>query len=806
MSNNYKKFVSWLKVKKIPVILFVIIIIGAYLRLSDFSDLARFNADQVRDAGIIDAMRNGEGFPLLGPKAGGTTFKLGPAFYYLEYFSSFVFGNNPAGIAVIVPIFSVASIYLFFLLFKFFFTPQTSLLLTFLYAISFYAVRYARFAWNPNIIPFFLLAFLLLLIKIANPKNKKIVFYYLALGTILGIGMQLHTTMLLLMPTVFLLTCANIFRCKKKLIGWHIFATIAIAALLYSPAFLYDLRNSGKNLTSFFEGTSTKTEEVSLLKNVALDAQYFFQGSAYVLSGIEPQKNWTRISKLLTSKNPIEISVAIFGTIFFCFGGFLVIRRMRNLGNEDEKNFIFPVASLTVVSFLLFFLIANELNLRFFISLIFLPFLFFGVIIEFLNEKIKNKNVLIGIIASVVIILSFSNIYTYRQTYNLSNYTARESAYGGISLGESKKIHNFIASEVEKNSSFATDFYLEKFEFQRSIEYFNKKAGLKIKQLDDEKTSSAAVIFAVYKNIDLQKKQEEILIRYNLLNKQQIGRFTIFSLTPKKEIKIGFITDIHAKLSKKFSYELNPETTNALDFFISQMNVKFQPEIIFQDGDLIDGTDRRGEKSIGDMNFLIEKFKTLKAPLFHVLGNHDLRGLSKQEWIELTKSKATNYFIDYSDLRAVIIDGNDLENDPDNYGVSSAQFRWLEEVLSARTAARKIVLIHYPIMSKNIQPGDKMIIATQAERLREIFRTNNVLAVFSGHIEKLELNEDAGVQHFVIPGLDRSQNKSVAWLDSYAEITVGENVDVDFYYKKDRSEKAYRTIKIPSEEFDLIEK
>ncbi|KKP72503.1 MAG: hypothetical protein UR65_C0014G0016 [Candidatus Moranbacteria bacterium GW2011_GWE2_35_164] len=99
------KFVGFylsLKITKSILILVIIIVIGAFLRLYDFNDLLRFNNDQVRDAQIIDAMHSGENFPLFGPKAGGTKFNLGGAFYYLEYLSGAIFGFSPAGIAFFI--------------------------------------------------------------------------------------------------------------------------------------------------------------------------------------------------------------------------------------------------------------------------------------------------------------------------------------------------------------------------------------------------------------------------------------------------------------------------------------------------------------------------------------------------------------------------------------------------------------------------------------------------------------------------------------------------------------------------------
>ena len=87
-------------------------------------------------------------FPLLGPKAGGTKFNLGPAFYYMEYLSALIFGNNPAGIATFIVILSILSIPLFYYFFRFFFQRNICLILTFLYAISFYAIKYSKFAFR----------------------------------------------------------------------------------------------------------------------------------------------------------------------------------------------------------------------------------------------------------------------------------------------------------------------------------------------------------------------------------------------------------------------------------------------------------------------------------------------------------------------------------------------------------------------------------------------------------------------------------------------------------------------------------
>src|SRR3989339_1713582 len=189
---------AFIKRNKIIILLFLIIIFGAFLRLYRFDDLTRFNTDQVRDAEVVDKMLSGEEFPLLGPKAGGTLFKLGPAFYYFQAFSGFVFGATPATMVLFVMLLAVASIPLLFYFLRYYFSAHISLWLVFIYAFSFYVIKYSRFGWNPNIIPFFFILFLLSLLKIIESKDEKFGLWHLWLAISLGIGIQLHTLLLIL--------------------------------------------------------------------------------------------------------------------------------------------------------------------------------------------------------------------------------------------------------------------------------------------------------------------------------------------------------------------------------------------------------------------------------------------------------------------------------------------------------------------------------------------------------------------------------------------------------------------------------
>ncbi|PJA85653.1 MAG: hypothetical protein CO143_01245, partial [Candidatus Moranbacteria bacterium CG_4_9_14_3_um_filter_45_14] len=104
-----------------------------------------------------------------------------------------LFGGTADKMAYADLLFSIATIFLVYFFFKKFFAEQISLILTFLFSISFFVVTYSRFAFNPNSIPFFTLLFLFSLLAILDNAPKEKLRWAVLLGIAMGIGFQLHT-------------------------------------------------------------------------------------------------------------------------------------------------------------------------------------------------------------------------------------------------------------------------------------------------------------------------------------------------------------------------------------------------------------------------------------------------------------------------------------------------------------------------------------------------------------------------------------------------------------------------------------
>ncbi len=231
-------------------------------------------------------------------------------------------------------------------------------------------------------------------------------------------------------------------------------------------------------------------------------------------------------------------------------------------------------------------------------------------------------------------------------------------------------------------------------------------------------------------------------------------------------IKIGFFTDAHC-YSKQYEKKtgdkwiLNWRCAQPLKAFVNEMNNNYHPDVVIDGGDLVDGRDDRGIDTFLDS---LEYFKKLKAPYFMVLGNHEVREFTKEEWLRILDYEKAYYFLDVKDLRIFILDGNyylegnqELAADPDNeYNpgrINREQLDWLKDNLEKSKDKRKIIFIHQPsIDSTTIREDDELL--DNARELRmTIAQHENVLAVVSGHIEEFCTLEYDGIPYYTLQGV-----------------------------------------------------
>mgnify|MGYP001017982475 CR=1 FL=1 len=231
---------------KVKIILTsLIVFLALFLRLYEIKGHTAFNIDQARDLIVILSHLEEKEPLLLGPKASIGNFHVGPFYYYLITPVVALFPNSPLAPAVLVALIDSLTVGLLVLFFTTFFTFTSGLVAGVLYATSPLAIQYGRFAWNPNPIPFFTMAFLYFCFRFY--KRHSLPDYMLAC-LMCGLAVQLHYQAVLLLLPLGLVTLLTLGKKTIKLIGGGLLTFIAC----FLPFILYECKNDFFNFKNIY--------------------------------------------------------------------------------------------------------------------------------------------------------------------------------------------------------------------------------------------------------------------------------------------------------------------------------------------------------------------------------------------------------------------------------------------------------------------------------------------------------------------------------------------------------------------------
>ncbi|MCX6762843.1 MAG: glycosyltransferase family 39 protein, partial [Candidatus Moranbacteria bacterium] len=438
------------------LVLTVIIVAATGFRAWYFSGWLHFEMDQARDAMVVrDAVQQGfSQLPLLGPRAAGTFLRLGPAFYYFQYLSAKITGSiDPSVFAYPDLIFNILAVPLFFFFLRLYFKKTSSLFGTALFAFSFVAVQYSRFAWNPNSVPFWTLLFLFSLVKFGRVEKEKGKYIWAAIGALsLGIASQLHFLALISLPIIAIafLVWSKAYR---NLNFKRIALVLAILIALYIPVILSEVKTGGSNSMEFLSAIASKPSDNTLgqkiFKTIEVNSQYYLF--------------------LLTSNiSLISRTSLVIGAVFIAASLIFVFFKFRDEKDEKRKNFLKMIFLWFVVSYILIFPFAFQVRPRFFFTAFFLPFIFFVFWIEWLEVFFeKRKKLLYGVL--------FSALVTFLVGFlNMEGVSAGFRGAARDQEPEFWRNRPFVAQEIEK---------IPLYQISQAVDYLAKRAQKENKKI-----------------------------------------------------------------------------------------------------------------------------------------------------------------------------------------------------------------------------------------------------------------------------------------------------------------------------------
>lgn len=220
---------------------------------------------------------------------------------------------------------------------------------------------------------------------------------------------------------------------------------------------------------------------------------------------------------------------------------------------------------------------------------------------------------------------------------------------------------------------------------------------------------------------------------------------------PKRSLKFAVITDLH--------HGLAPDAISRIEAFIQAVNKRKDLSFVLQMGDFC-YSDKGSQE-------LLDKYKEIKLPTIHVLGNHDMDKVTKDQAVATIGMKSRYRTHDFGDYRFVVLDLNHFKKNGEivsyangNYFTDNAthnwideeQYRWLNRTLLEGT--KPVILIcHQPLgfaePNKPLPPEQQEIIDLVNQCAKQNPKGAVALSMF-GHLHVDRVERVEGIPYYCV--------------------------------------------------------
>ncbi|MEI6650081.1 MAG: glycosyltransferase family 39 protein [Candidatus Moraniibacteriota bacterium] len=534
-------------------LLMLIIALGAFLRFSHFPDWLHFELDQARDARVVDdALFGGPGdLTLLGMKAGGTSLRLGPGFYYLQYLSGLLFGPTPVGMATFMPILSVLSIPLFFLFARRYFSERLSLGLTLLFSVSAFLTMYGRFAWNPNPIPFFALLGFYALLRSVEPEARHAGRWFVLAAFAIGFSTHLHFLAFLTLPVV----TAAFLLIRRPRFPWKVW-TVALAAGLffYVPVVLNEIDTGGANSKAFIAAVTNKSSQGqhSLAGKLVKDTTEHALGYMVVASGYEGGGFYSfgntssQDGSFVTCNSACMrgLKYGILALVIFVSSLVSLGYLIRNEKNRRKSDVLLLSILWFLVPFFVFLPLAYGFAPRFFLVTAPIPFLLLGFLSEAAGKLLPWKRFVILMTAVAIATLACSNLYRLTKRFEQLGRAGTESVriapdrilkeLTRVTLGQQSTIVAYLKSRSDEHG-YPVYMFSEP-QHRRALKYLLDRSGVENGVLGFDGIYREGIYVTILRTqSDLSGATKKYLDKYDTIDTREFGTLTLIEFRPKPE-------------------------------------------------------------------------------------------------------------------------------------------------------------------------------------------------------------------------------------------------------------------------------
>lgn len=251
----------------------------------------------------------------------------------------------------------------------------------------------------------------------------------------------------------------------------------------------------------------------------------------------------------------------------------------------------------------------------------------------------------------------------------------------------------------------------------------------------------------------------------------------------KSKLSFGIVSDAHYADKDPGRSRIYRESIAKMAECVQLMNNK-EVDYLIELGDFIDKGADAGEKAaLGHLDTIERVYRKYDGPRYHVLGNHDMDKISKQQFLSRVentgiKKAASYYSFDSNGIHFVVLDACFTSSgEPYDHGkfgwkdanIPPKEMGWLQQDLAA-TSKRVIVFVH------QLLDGEGSHYVKNAAKVRQILQQDEgVLAVFQGHNHGGHYSHIQGIHYYTLKAMvegSGEENNSYAIVDVHADYSM----------------------------------
>ncbi len=245
-----------------------------------------------------------------------------------------------------------------------------------------------------------------------------------------------------------------------------------------------------------------------------------------------------------------------------------------------------------------------------------------------------------------------------------------------------------------------------------------------------------------------------------------VGRIPKALAAEGRTLRFGVVTDIHYADRPTSGTRHYRDSIKKVREAVEEFN-RAEVDFLIELGDVKDmDAEATPSLTLRYLAAIERELQAFRGPLYHVLGNHDMDCISKEEFLSTTvnagRARGRNYYtFKAKGVRCVVLDANfnpdGVPYDSGNFDwrkamIPQEQIAWLDEQLTRYASEPTIVFLHQMLDSFSEISRD-LCVSNAEEVVSTLERHPQVLAVMQGHHHPGHYSHRRGIHYLTFGGM-----------------------------------------------------